>query len=118
MANRGAVELAFLPRDRVDHRPIVLTGGGDADIRKADRRIIAEPVLQRAASDHHAKIGPAERAREFGRQHMIAIALGIDRDLADEGGLVLPRAGRAEILRGANGLARIEGRADGGIDRA
>ncbi len=49
---------------------------------------------------------------------MVAVALGVGRDLADEGGLVLPVGDGAEILRGTHRLASIEGGAHRWIDRA
>ena len=117
-ADRGAVELAFLPRDGVDHRPVGRLVRRHLDHREGDRGVIRQPVLQRATPCHHAEIGPADDAREFARQRVVTVGLGIDGDLADEEALVLPAPVRPEILRRAHHLSIVERLARRRIDRA
>src|SRR3546814_17320228 len=60
VADRLPVELAFLPRDRVDEGPVGFVARGDADGREARHLDRVEAVRLRAAADHH----------EIGRAHV------------------------------------------------
>src|SRR3546814_14460566 len=63
VADRLPVELAFLPRDRVDEGPVGFVARGDADGREARHLDRVAAVRLRAAADHHAEVGAAALRR-------------------------------------------------------
>src|SRR3546814_14771731 len=73
VADRGAVELAFLPRDRVDEGPVAFVARGDAHRREARDLDRVEAVRLRAAADHHAQVGAADLLGELPREYMVEI---------------------------------------------
>ena len=73
----------------MDNRPVCGAVGGDGHGREAGGRIVRQPVHQRAAADHHAQVGALQLAGEIEGEEMIAVALRIERNLAQEGGLLL-----------------------------
>src|SRR3546814_18737190 len=70
VADRGAVELAFLPRDRVDEGPVAFVARGDAHRREARHLDRVEAVRLPPAADPHAQVGAAHLLGELPRAYM------------------------------------------------
>src|SRR3546814_3098449 len=77
VADRGAVELAFLPRDRVDEGPVAFVARGDAHRREARDLDRVEAVRLRAAADHHAQVGARSEEHTSELQSLMRISYAV-----------------------------------------
>ena len=75
-------KLAFLPGNRVDHRPVAALD--HRHLRKGDRLEIAEAVGMRRLAKDYGQVAAAELARKIRHQQMIALGHGLVRNLAEK----------------------------------
>ena len=74
VADTFIVELAFLPGDSMDHRPV--DPGRRFDRRETDAGEAGIAFFRRGPPDHHRQFGQVLLARQFGGQHQFAFAAG------------------------------------------
>ncbi len=107
MADRVLGELAFLPRECVDHRPVGARRGGKA--READQGEAVVPVGPGRIGQVHGKVAPADLAGELGHQQVVLHAGRLVGDGAVEADAGAPRRIAGDFSHGTGDRPGAEG---------